>query len=683
VTVVAAAPARLCLVMIVRDEERVLGRCLASCAAIVDAACVCDTGSKDATVEVARAFGEERGIPVEVPRHEWRDFGHNRTRALQAGGDFVRRLGWDPARTWFLLLDADQVLGGVPAFDRGSLSAAAYSIPQRSGSASYWNTRLLRADLPWSYAGATHEHVVSPPGARVERLDSISVEDRNDGGSRGDKFPRDLKLLTAELERDPRNPRTLFYLARTYRALGDRLRALSLFRRRIEAGGWTEEVWHSWFAMAEMQFETGGLREARAALLAAIRVEPRRAEAQHLLARVHRASRRMERAAAAASRGLARDFPSACALFVDRRPYDWGLREELALAAAETRHREEGFAAAEAMLLDRAAPRDAKERVRRALVAYADPFAGAEHVRLEIPWGDPWVPCNPCVVPWRDGFLVNVRAVNYRQRDARDYRILDKDGVVRTRNALVRLGPDLAPLSTVEVTADGLPPARPARIAGFEDVRLLPAPDGLLAIATTADRHPSGLVGPSLLRLSDEGRVLSHVPLVPPGKPRVEKNWLPFLDEASGDLRLLYALDPRVVLSVDRESGECRVVEHAVPAFDLSRWRNSAGPVALSTRAGAGRLWITHEAVGMSGRRRRYLHRFAWEDAAGKPVLGSRAFTFRGPGIEFAAGMCLDGDGRSLLVSYGVEDREAWVARLPLEAVRAALRPLETGMTGR
>jgi len=664
----------VCLTMIVRNEARVLERCLASCLGVIDAIFVCDTGSTDDTSGVVERFAAAHGLPSSVERHPWVDFGTNRTRACEAAEALIGRLGWDRARSFLLLLDADQIVTVTAPFDAASLVADAYLLPQRSGEEAYWNTRLVRADRVWRYEGATHEYLVVPAGARTDRLAALVVTDLNDGGSRGDKFERDRRLLTTALDRDPTNPRTIFYLARTYRALGDRVRALSLFRRRIECGGWTEEVWHAAFAMAEIYLEAGDLPEARAALRVALRVEPRRAEAHGLLAAVHRTAGRVGAAAAAARRGLRRPFPEGMTLFVDRRPYAHGLRVELARSAATTRHREVGYAALESLLRDRDVPGDAKDRVQAALLDYVERWEPAAYVPLRPTLPAPYVPCNPCVVRDGDGYLVNCRAVNYRQREARYYEILDERRVVRTRNFLMRFGPDLRPLGETELHGEA-PPPRVAHIAGFEDVRLLPTSDGLYAVATTVDRHPSGRIGPSLLRLDRSGRVLRDLPLVGYGGERPEKNWVPFLDAGGGPC-VHYALDPFVVLGLDLATGEVRPVRVVAPPFDLSRWRNSAGPVPFVTDEGEGHLFVIHEVVFLSDARRRYLHRFVWVAADLGTWRATRPFFFRQLGVEFAAGMCVDATGQHVMVSFGVEDREAWLATIAAASIRARLAAL-------
>jgi tetratricopeptide (TPR) repeat protein len=80
--------------MIVRDEEAVLGRCLASVQGLVDEVIVVDTGSTDGTVHIARGFG------AVVYTHPWADdFSRHRNQAVgYAGGD------------WILIMDADEVI---------------------------------------------------------------------------------------------------------------------------------------------------------------------------------------------------------------------------------------------------------------------------------------------------------------------------------------------------------------------------------------------------------------------------------------------------------------------------------------------------------------------------------------------------------------------------------------------
>ena len=59
----------------------------------------------------------------------------------------------------------------------------------------------------------------------------------------GQKYARDRDLLLAEVERNPEDARSVFYLAQSYFALGDFVNARKWYARRVEMGGWDEEVY--------------------------------------------------------------------------------------------------------------------------------------------------------------------------------------------------------------------------------------------------------------------------------------------------------------------------------------------------------------------------------------------------------------------------------------------------------
>lgn len=86
--------------LIVKDEERLLPRCLAGLRGVADELTILDTGSSDGTlavIERERAAGHFRRVHWES--HEFRDFGS----ARQANLDGV-------ATEWALWVDADEVL---------------------------------------------------------------------------------------------------------------------------------------------------------------------------------------------------------------------------------------------------------------------------------------------------------------------------------------------------------------------------------------------------------------------------------------------------------------------------------------------------------------------------------------------------------------------------------------------
>lgn len=253
------------------------------------------------------------------------------------------------------------------------------------------------------------------------------------------------------------------------------------------------------------------------------------------------------------------------------------------------------------------------------------------------------------------------------------YTALEADGIYRTRNYLMEVDRELRFVRQDEARCD-LPPLRQHWVQGLEDCRLVLIGERLAFTCTTTDRHPSGMIQISLMMLDGGRRVAHHAPLAGYGDDGVQKNWLPFIGNPSGELLAVYGYEPLVILRIDPASGRCVPVVQRAQGRHLEHWRGSAGPIELPGELGGGRLLLIHEVAHQG--RRYYLHRFVAVDADWRIARVSRPFFFRHRGIEFAAGACLTHDGSDALITFGVEDCEAWLCRIPLRRVLELLRPL-------
>ena len=96
------------------------------------------------------------------------------------------------------------------------------------------------------------------------------------------KYARDRDLLLAEVERNPEDARSVFYLAQSYFDLGDFVNARKWYARRVEMGGWDEEVYYSMYRLAESMSELGEpWPDVQDAYLRAWEFRPTRAEPLH------------------------------------------------------------------------------------------------------------------------------------------------------------------------------------------------------------------------------------------------------------------------------------------------------------------------------------------------------------------------------------------------------------------
>src|SRR5262249_32620065 len=146
------------------------------------------------------------------------------------------------------------------------------------------------------FRGVLHEFLQDPPGPPISRglATGFYVSSTREGSRSRDpeKYRNDAELFarTLETETDPfLRARYTFYLAQSYRDAGERERALEAFLQRAELGYWSEEIYMSLYAAAQLQQALGlPQEEVIATFLRASAAVPTRAEALHAASRLCR-----------------------------------------------------------------------------------------------------------------------------------------------------------------------------------------------------------------------------------------------------------------------------------------------------------------------------------------------------------------------------------------------------------
>lgn len=326
-----AAGAHVRLVMIVKDESRVIERALESVRGHVDSWCVADTGSTDDTRDRVRDFFARHELPGVLLDHPWKDFSHNRNRALAAASaDRTPRL-------YLLALDADDVfVGDAVAAGWPDLDQDGYYLPLDYGASQYSRIALFRADAGFAYKGVLHEVLVPPPGARLSRLSpspSIRVIGGGHHNQNPTKYLEHAMLLQEERRRDPASARTVFYLAQSWRDAGVLEKALAVYEERAAMGGWDEEVYEALYQVARAREHLGHPEDqVIAAHLRAFAARPTRAEPLSYLASYLRRRGYHPVAHMVAERAARIPVPTDV-LFVDQSVYRWRARDEWAVAS--------------------------------------------------------------------------------------------------------------------------------------------------------------------------------------------------------------------------------------------------------------------------------------------------------------------------------------------------------------
>jgi len=317
------------LCMIVRDEEAFLPDCLASTRGVVQEVVVVDTGSHDATKQIAASAG------ARVFDFPWGDdFAAARNESLRhATGD------------WILVLDADERLaketsgrllaagkfdcGLLRLHDAPTLDAREHDVitgRTRCGDVQLLPRLLRRAD-DLSYVGAIHEDLMPWVLRGGRTLQSVDVDIVHFGSVqqvivRKRKRERNLKLLRAELVRRPGDVAAWGYLAHELLRIGaneDAQVAVNSGWAHVppSAHGATVAIHRLATARAYLAILAGRFGEARDTIRAARRFEPDNPDLTYLEAKAFEAEaqRTTDRRAMVRLLRSARDGYRACLRF--------------------------------------------------------------------------------------------------------------------------------------------------------------------------------------------------------------------------------------------------------------------------------------------------------------------------------------------------------------------------------
>lgn len=664
------------LTMIVKNESRIIERMLDSVQGVVDCISICDTGSTDNTVEVIEHYMKEHNLPGKVHYHPWKNFGYNRTMSVELAKKTAEELGYPLANTYLLLLDADMLLEVHPFFNKQFLTADSYLVTQKSTVHTYDNTRLIRASLPWKCVGVTHEYWDCKEAKSMGRLHTLSIDDKNDGGCKSDKFERDIRLLTQGLVDEPDNVRYMFYLAQSYKDTKQHDKAAHWYQKRIDSGGWYEEIWYSKLMLGDMHATDGHWNKALESYLDAFQYNPKRAEPLYKIARYYRMKGDKELGYLFAKRASQIPFPRDQLLFVYHNVYDYQIDEELSIVSDRTAFKHDGLLAANRLLLKRSVPDYIKDQTHRNLLFYVENLqnTSVHPINLELPFireglNIRYNLMHSSIQRNDTGYTLICRAVNYLQKGAVSHWSQDpEDKTIRTKNYLVELDKDFKLISQKEIVdKTTFNPTWWVRFQGHEDCRLFTLNNEPHYICTTANTHPDN-IAQSLAKISPDCTVNSLVPLHGPDPKRCEKNWLPFVKDDK--LFVIYSYDPLTILHINCETGETEPA-HVIPQkYDFSRFRGSCAPIAFDD----GYLVLVHEVVWNG--ERIYLHRFLQLDSNFNVTKASLPFTFTHTGVEYSCGMTLDHTGKKLVMPISLEDASGELRTMDVDHVRALLEPL-------
>lgn len=418
----------ICLNMIVKNESKIIFRLFESVLKIIDCYCICDTGSTDNTVQMITDYFLEKGVPGKVVFEPFINFAHNRNFALTSCINMS---------DYILMLDADMVLE-VRNFNKSFidiLTMDSFNILQGNESFFYQNKRIIKNNGQYNYMGVTHEYInCCSPNEKTCLLkkDQLFISDIGDGGAKDDKFERDIRLLKKGIEDEPTNERYYFYLANTYIDSNHLDESIETYKKRIERGGWNQEVWYSYYKIGIAYQRLGQIEKAIYYWLAGYDYFPDRIENLYEIVKYYRETGKQKLSYEfykIAKNILDKNLDWSSYLFLHNDVYTYKLEYEYAIIAYYLPV-PKNINSQAVKTLCRCNDSTTIQNLLQNMKFYKDVLVPLEHIDMSFSMQylvnghmDTFYSSSNCIIPnnYGTGYDMNVRLVNYKIGEQGNY----------------------------------------------------------------------------------------------------------------------------------------------------------------------------------------------------------------------------------------------------------------------
>lgn len=277
----------ICLCMIVKNESKVIKECLENLYKHINYWVICDTGSTDGTQEIIKNFFNDKDIKGELYEDEWKNFGYNRTLAFEKAkgkADYI------------LVMDADDKFVGNIKIDK---NIDKYYLKIKTSTLEFTRQLLFNDRFDWISVGVLHEYSTLKDKSLKNKIKSDVQKNCYVqynailGGNRNIdkklKYKNDINILLNGIKDEPNNERYHFYLAESYKNFGDYENACIWYKKRVDLGGWDQEVYYSLYQYSLCMFKVNSNANLLIDnLLLSYRYKPNRLESIYAIVKYYR-----------------------------------------------------------------------------------------------------------------------------------------------------------------------------------------------------------------------------------------------------------------------------------------------------------------------------------------------------------------------------------------------------------
>ena len=652
----------LCLNMIVKNESKIITRLFDSIVSIIDCYCICDTGSTDETINIINQYFGNKGIPGKVITEPFKNFCHNRNFSLHSC------LGMSD---YVLLLDADMVLD-IKNFDKHTLNNAdCFYILQGNDSFYYQNMRIVKNNGKYSYCGVTHEYIDTPNGTKIlgfEKTD-LFIKDIGDGGAKNDKYERDVKLLIEGIKEEPNNARYHFYLANSYHDCGKFDEAIQFYKKRIEFGGWIEEVWYSYYRIGLCYKNIGKMSDAISAWMEGYNHYSERLEGLYEIIQYYRITSKhklcdifYKLSEKVLNKNLNRDNY----LFLNNDIYLSKIYYEYTIFAAYLGVKNINNEAI--IVLNKSQDEEIMNNLLQNMKFYKDILVQKTKIIMDSKITSninneniTLTSSSSCLLPTADnsGYNMNVRFVNYHINENGSY--LNCDKYIITVNKYIELNKDftIKKEQWIELKFDN------RRYIGVEDIRIFNDIETNKLIFIGTGLHNNNNIGIVSGDYDINNFTLKESQLVPDFcNSNCEKNWIFF--DYKNSTHVIYNWHPLQICKINYETNKLSLVETRETPKIFKRFRGSTCGFKYSNKVIGSikenismniieeEIWFVTHIVSYENPRH-YYHVIVVFDINMNLLRYSAPFKFEGDPIEYCISIVVEDE--EVIMNYSTWDR--------------------------
>jgi tetratricopeptide (TPR) repeat protein len=662
--------------MIVKNESKIITRLLTSVLPIIDSYCICDTGSTDNTIELIENFFKEKNITGKIVNEPFKNFAHNRNFALKSAvgmSDFV------------LLLDADMVLD-VKKFDKNKLANYdTFYILQGNEHFFYQNVRIVRNNGLYNYVGVTHEFIGTPPNNRTHLLgkDELFIIDIGDGGAKSDKFERDIRLLTQGLIDEPNNERYYFYLANSYHDNGQHEKAIENYQKRIDCGGWIQEVFYSYYKMGHSYRNMGKMNDAIASWILSMEALPERLETVYEIMHYYRNTSKhklVQHFYKIAKDILDKKYFRDDYLFLHNDIYTYKIFYEYSISAYWVQVKNINYEIVE--ILNNSSDNSINSNLFQNMKFYKDILV-PKHVyvfdnKLSIEINGENTGFNSsssCLIKKDDNYLMNIRYVNYYITENGSYINCEKN--IITANKFIQLDKDFKVIDVkcFDIDFDG------RQYIGIEDVKIFKEieSDDILFIGTGL--HKDNFLGVVSGKYNKNNNKLIPNDIKQTfNNTNCEKNWV-FVDYNNAT-HLVYKWHPLQICKMNQDNNTIEIVKSinmpkifthvrgSTCGFKYNKQMvNNNGNISITYEESE--IWFVTHLVSYESPRH-YYHMITVFDENMQLLRYTAPFKFEGEPIEYCLSIVVEDD--RIMINYSVWDRTTKIGVYEKDYIESLLK---------